>query len=54
MPDMEYLFVFNEKNSGWYLKIDSVEKLKDYYKQVIPSKYDGAITLYFNTLLEMS
>lgn len=40
---MEYLFVFT--NGGWWLKIDSVEKLIDYHKQT-SSKFNGAWELF--------
>ena len=48
---MEYLFVWS-KNGGWYLKIDSIEKLTDYYERTLQGKYDGAIQLYTSALSE--
>lgn len=39
---MEYLFVYD---NGWYLKIDSEEKLLDYLKKT-ENRYEGAIQLY--------
>lgn len=40
---MGYLFVF--ANGGWWLKIDSVEKLIDYHKQT-SSRFNGAWELF--------
>lgn len=40
---MDYLFVF--ANGGWWLKIDSVEKLIDYHKQT-SSRFSGAWDLF--------
>ena len=40
---MEYLFVFAE--GGWWLKLDSVEKLMDYHKKT-SDRYNGAFGLY--------
>lgn len=45
MSGMDYLFVFDDEG-GWWLKIDSMEKLTDYFEHVLPGKYDGAINLY--------
>lgn len=43
---MEYLFVWNIEG-GWYLKIDSTEKLADYYEHILPTRYEGAFELYW-------
>ena len=40
---MEYLFVF--ANGGWWLKVDSVEKLIDYHQKT-GNRYAGAVKLY--------
>lgn len=40
---MDYLFVF--ANGGWWLKIDSVDKLIDYHKQT-SSRFSGAWDLF--------
>lgn len=40
---MDYLFVF--ANGGWWLKIDSVEKLIDYHKQT-SGRFNGAWELF--------
>lgn len=41
---MEYLFV-HDKQGGWWLKIDSVEKLIDYHKKT-NNRYEGALQMY--------
>lgn len=51
MSEKEYLFVW-DKDGGWYLKIDSVEALTDYYERTLPGKYEGAINLYREALME--
>lgn len=43
---MEYIFVFDEENKGWWLKIDSLEQLADYYEQTGSGQYDEAVTMY--------
>lgn len=40
MSDMDYLFVM-EDGGGWWLKIDSMEKLTDYFEHTLPGKYEG-------------
>ena len=40
MSDMGYLFVM-EDGGGWWLKIDSMEKLTDYFEHTLPGKYEG-------------
>lgn len=39
---MDYLFVYDK---GWYLKLDSEEKIIDYHKKT-ENRYEGAILLY--------
>lgn len=41
---MEYLFVHDRKG-GWWLKIDSVEKLIDYHQKT-NNRYEGALQMY--------
>lgn len=41
----EYEFIFEEPDNGWWLKIDSVEKLIDYHKKTT-NLYSGVITDY--------
>jgi hypothetical protein len=41
---MEYLFV-HDKQGGWWLKIDSVEKLIDYHQKT-NNRYEGALQMY--------
>lgn len=41
---MEYLFVYSE--GGWWLKIDSIEKLTDYHKKVDSNKFEDAFRMY--------
>lgn len=42
--DIEYLFVYGEH--GWYLKIDTVEKLTDYHKKMDSNKFEAALQMY--------
>lgn len=42
---MDYLFVWDEKNGGWWLKLDSVDKLIDYHKKT-GNRYAGAFDLF--------
>ena len=51
MSDMDYLFVM-EDGGGWRLKVDSMEKLTDYFEHTLPVKYEGAINLYRQSLLD--
>lgn len=43
---MEYIFIFDENSNGWWLKIDSVEKLADYHEKTGSGRYDGAMEMY--------
>lgn len=43
---MEYLFIFDEESRGWWLKIDSIEKLVDYQEKTGSGKFDGAMEMY--------
>lgn len=45
---MEYLFVFDENEKGWWLKIDSLEKLVDYYENTGSNRYDEAMSMYLS------
>lgn len=45
---MEYLFIFDEESKGWWLKIDSVEKLADYHEKTGSGKYDKAMEMYLH------
>lgn len=44
---IEYLFVFDIESKGWWLKIDSIEKLADYHEKTYHPEernvYDGYI-----------
>lgn len=51
MAEIDYLFLW-DKNKGWWLKIDTIEKLADYYEHILPNRYEGAITLYKDCLFE--
>ena len=51
MSDMDYLFVM-EDGGGWWLKVDSMEKLTDYFEHTLPVKYEGAINLYRQSLFD--
>ena len=42
---MDYLFVWDERNGGWWLKLDSVDKLIDYHKKT-GNRYAGAFDLF--------
>lgn len=42
---MDYLFVFAD--GGWWLKLDSIEKLIDYHKKT-GNRYAGALDLYMS------
>ena len=53
MSNIDYLFVMDNKG-GWWLKIDSMKKLMDYFEHTLPGKYEGAINLYRKILLEKS
>lgn len=44
MMEMKYLFVFSE--GGWWLKIDSVEKLIDYHEKIGGEKFGDALLMY--------
>lgn len=43
---MEYLFVF--ANGGWWLKLDSIEKLTDYHQKTGTGKFENALLMYLN------
>lgn len=43
---MEYIFIFDEESKGWWLKIDSIEKLADYHEKAGSGKFDGAMEMY--------
>lgn len=45
---MEYLFVFDEKSKGWWLKIDTIEQLADYHEQTNGNRYEKAMELYLH------
>ena len=49
MAEIDYLFVWDK---GWWLKIDTIEKLTDYYEHVLPTRYEGAINLYKKILMD--
>ena len=40
MAEIDYLFVWDK---GWWLKINTIEKLEDYYEHILPTRYEGAI-----------
>lgn len=42
---MDYLFVWDEKNGGWWLKLDSIEKVVDYHQKT-SNRYAGALDLF--------
>lgn len=41
---MEYVFVYAD--GGWWLKIDSVEKLTDYHEKMKDGRYEDAFAMY--------
>ncbi|ENZ28695.1 hypothetical protein [Enterocloster clostridioformis] len=43
---MEYLFVYDQESQGWWLKLDTPEKLLDYMSQTKDSRMTGALDLY--------
>lgn len=43
---MEYLFVY--ANGGWWLKLDSVEKLIDYHQKTDTGKYEESVLMYLH------
>jgi hypothetical protein len=43
---MEYLFVFAK--GGWWLKLDSIEKLIDYHQKTGTGKFENALLMYLN------
>lgn len=43
---IDYIFVFDIDSKGWWLKIDSVEKLNDYYLRTLDSRFSDALSLY--------
>lgn len=47
MEYMEYLFVYDEESKGWWLKLDTPEKLLDYMSLTKDSRMTGALDLYW-------
>lgn len=45
---IEYFFVFDIESKGWWLKIDSIEKLVDYHEKTGSGKFDEAFSMYLN------
>lgn len=45
--NVEYLFVFDEESKGWWLKIDTAEKLLDYLQQSANKRLSGGFELYW-------
>lgn len=45
---MEYLFIFDEESKGWWLKIDTIEKLNDYHEKTGSGRYDRALEMYLH------
>lgn len=45
---MEYLFVYDQESQGWWLKLDTPEKLLDYVYQTKDSHMTGALDLYLD------
>lgn len=45
---IEYFFVFDIESKGWWLKIDSMEKLADYHEKTGGGRFDEALSMYFN------
>lgn len=47
---MDYLFVFavDEESKGWWLKIDTIEKLADYHEKTGSGRYDKAMEIYLH------
>lgn len=45
---MEYTFIFDENSKGWWLKIDTVEKLADYHEKTGNGRYDKAFEMYLH------
>lgn len=45
---MEYIFIFDEESRGWWLKIDTKEKLADYHEKTGAGRYDEALSMYLN------
>ena len=43
---MEYLFVYDQESQGWWLKLDTPEKLLDYMSQTKDSRMTGALDVY--------
>jgi hypothetical protein len=43
---MEYLFIFDENSKGWWLKIDSIEKLADYHDKTGSGRFNRAMEMY--------
>lgn len=43
---MEYLFVFSD--GGWWLKLDSIEKLIDYHQKMNGSYFEDAFLMYMH------
>lgn len=43
---MNYIFIFDQESKGWWLKIDSIEKLADYHEKADNGIYDEAIAMY--------
>lgn len=45
---MEYIFIYDEESRGWWLKIDSAEKLADYHEKTGTDRYGEALSMYLH------
>lgn len=45
---MDYLFIFDEESKGWWLKIDTIEKLDDYHEKTGSGRYDKSMEMYLH------
>lgn len=43
---MDYVFIFDAESKGWWLKIDSINKLSDYHEKTGSSRYEEAMSMY--------